>query len=299
MGGPGLLATVAAALRDHPGEAGVARALEILARAGIVASVSGGRVQLPASLDPELRVALDAIFSLAAARLGEDELVATGRLTALGSLADSIVHELNNHLFAILALVEFLLRDAEPGTKAHHRLELIQSTGLGMKDLARALLDFARERPGPLEPVALDETVESVCELFRLTAAAKAIEIEQRIEPVPMHVLGRRNELRQLLLALLLNAKQALQNSGTIVVELRRDGPDVLLRVADGGPGVPAELGERAFEPFVTTRDDALGLGLAVARAIARRHGGELALERAEAGAAFVARLPLVPGGGA
>ena len=243
--------------------------------------------------------ALDAVFSLAGARLGEDELLATGRLATVGSLTSSVVHELNNPLFAILALVEFLLRDAERGTKAHQRLELIQSTGLGMKDSTRALLDFAREQPGPLEPVALDEAVESVVELFRLTAAAKDVELSQRIEGVPMHVLGRRDELRQLLLALLLNAKQALPRGGTVAIELSRVGADAILRVADDGPGVPAELGDRAFEPFVSTRDGALGLGLAVARAVARRHGGELGLESSSAGAVFVARLPLVPRGAA
>jgi signal transduction histidine kinase len=294
-----LLATVATALRDQPGEAGLASALEALAQAGIPAAVSGGRVQIAQSVDPELREALHAVFALAAARLGEDELLATGRLATVGSLTSSVVHELNNPLFAILALVEFLLRDAEPGTKPHQRLELIQSTGLGMKESTRALLDFAREPSGSLEPVALDETVESVVALFRLTAAAKDVELAPRIDGVPMHVLGRRDELRQLLLALLLNAKQALPSGGAVSIDLSRSGADAVLRVADDGPGVAAELGERAFEPFVSTRDGALGLGLAVARAIARRHGGELALEPSSAGAVFVARLPLVPGGAA
>jgi signal transduction histidine kinase len=296
-----LVATVAAALRDHPGEAGLSCALDVLAGAGIQAFLDGGRVRVAPGVDPELRDTLESVFALATARLADDALVATGKLTAIGSLASSVVHELNNPLFAILGLVEFLIRDAEPGTKAHSRLELIQSTGLEMKDIARALLDFAREEPARLEPVALDETIDSVARLFRLTAAAKGVEIVERLQGAPMHVLGRRDELRQLLLCLFLNSKQALPSGGTITVELSQAGADAVLRVADDGPGVPAELGERAFEPFVTTRAQAgaLGLGLAVARTIARRHGGELVLEPSAAGACFVARLPLVPGGGA
>lgn len=294
-----VLATVAATLRDHPGEDGVVLALGLLERAGIEASVAGGRLQLDGA-DPELAAGLEAVFTLAGGRLEGDELIATGRLTTLGSLAPSIVHELNNPLFAILALVEFLLRDAEPGTKAHSRLELIQTTGLGMKALAKALLDFAREQPAPLEPVSLDETVENVAQLFALTAAAKGVEVEPQFTGEPLHVLGRRSELRHLLLCLFLNAKSAMPSGGTITVGLTREGTDAVLRVSDTGPGVPADLGERAFDPFVTTHaDGSVGLGLTVARAIARRHGGELTLEPAPRGASLVARLPLVPGGGA
>jgi signal transduction histidine kinase len=292
-----VLTTVATTLRDHPGEDGVARAVALLARHGIEASLANGRVEITGA-EHELTAGLEAVFALAAARLEGDALVAVAKQTTLGSLSSSIVHELNNPLFAILALVEFLLRDAEPGTKAHSRLELIQTTGLGMKELAKALLDFAREQPEQLEPVALDEAIDSVAQLFALTAAAKGVEIEQRVDGTPMHVLGRRNELRHLLLCLFLNAKQAMPGGGTIVVELRGDGADAVLRVTDTGPGIPAELGERAFDAFVTTRaDGAVGIGLTVARAIAERHGGQLVLDPTVPGASLVARLPLVPGG--
>jgi signal transduction histidine kinase len=285
--------TVASFLLAEPGESGVAGALDALAAAGVAAELVDGRVVVAETVDPELRAALESVFALASARLEADELVATGKLTALGSLSTSVIHEVNNPLFAILGLVEFLLRDAEPGSKAHGRLELIQRTGLEIKEIARALLDFARERPGNLDTVQLDEAASTVAQLFRLASAAKGVEVVERLESVS--VLGRRSELRQLLLSLLLNSKQALPDGGTITVEVRREGADAIMRVSDSGPGVPAELGERAFDPFVTSRGDAgaLGLGLTVARVIARRHGGELTLEPSAAGATFVARLPL------
>jgi two-component system OmpR family sensor kinase len=141
--------------------------------------------------------------------------------------------------------------------------------------------------------VELDEAAATVAQLFRLTSAAKGVDVLERLEAV--QVLGRRSELRQLVLSLLLNSKQVLPDGGTITVEVLRDGADAIIRVRDTGPGVPADLGERAFEPFVTSRADAgaLGLGLTVARVIARRHGGELVLEPTATGASFVARLPL------
>lgn len=285
--------TVASALVAEPGERGVASALDALAGFGVRAEVVEGRVIFDAAVEPELRSALESVFALAIARLEADELVATGKLTALGSLSTTVVHEINNPLFAILGLVEFLLRDAEPGTKAHSRLELIQTTGLEIKEIARALLDFARERPGDLETVQLDESAATVAQLFRLASAAKGVEVVERLQDA--RVLGRRSELRLLVLSLLLNSKQVLPEGGTITVEVLREGADALIRVRDTGPGVPGDLAERVFEPFVTTRADAgaLGLGLTVARVIARRHGGELVLEPTATGASFVARLPV------
>lgn len=197
-GGLTVVNTVATALLAEPGERGVASALAALERAGIHAELAGGRLVLGPSADPELRSALESVFALAAARLESDDLVAAGKLTALGSLSTSVVHEINNPLFAILGLVEFLLRDADPGSKAHSRLELIQATGLEIKEIARALLDFARERPGELETVQLDEAAQTVTRFFRLTAAAKGVDVVERLEDVS--VLGRRGELRQLLL---------------------------------------------------------------------------------------------------
>jgi signal transduction histidine kinase len=290
-----LVSTLARVLLTHPGELGVVRALEVLQAAGVRAAASSGRIVLAPDVDPQLREALESVFALAEGRLAGDELVATGKLTALGSLAGNVVHELNNPLFAILGLVEFLLRDAEPGSRAQQRLQLIQTTGLEMKEIARALLGFAREQPGQLEPVALDEVIAGVAQLFRLTSAAKGVDVVERIDGAPVHVLGRHSELRQLLLCLFLNSKQVLPTGGTITVELKRVGTDAVLRVQDTGPGVPPELGEGAFEPFATTRDDAgaVGLGLTVARLIARRHGGDLVLEPSAEGASFVARLPL------
>jgi signal transduction histidine kinase len=296
-----LVSTLASALRTHPGELGVVNALDVLHRAGIRAAASEGRILIDPTVEPELRHALESVFALAAGRLEGDELVATGKLTAVGSLAGSVVHELNNPLFAILGLVEFLLRDAEPGSRAQQRLELIQTTGLEMKEIARALLDFAREQPGELEPIALDEAIASVAEIFRLASAAKGVDVVQQIEGAPVHVLGRRSELRQLLFCLFLNSKHALPSGGTITVELSRDSTDAVLRVTDTGPGVPADLGEAAFEAFTSTHRDAstLGLGLTVARLIARRHGGDLVLEPSAEGASFVARLPLSRSDGA
>jgi signal transduction histidine kinase len=225
-----------------------------------------------------------------------DQAVQAARMAAVGDLAAGVVHEINNPLFAILGLVEFLLVDAEPGTKAHDRLTLIQETGLEIKAIARALLTFARER-GTEGTVDLDAAAAETVELFRRTSAARHVEIVLRAESGAA-VLGNAARLKQLLLHLLANARDALPNGGTVTVEVSERDGEVVLDVVDTGSGVAALDLPRVFEPFFTTHSEraAAGLGLAAARAIAELHGGTLtASSEPGSGARFTLRLPAAP----
>jgi signal transduction histidine kinase len=222
-----------------------------------------------------------------------EELARAGKLVALGELTPGLAHELSNPLFAILGLVDFLLAESEPGSRAHRRLIVVQETAQDMRGILRALVDFAREPGGPIGPVELVETVRETVALVRRTTFAKDVEVEERLGNVPVVVQGSRNELRQCVIHLLTNACAALPDGGTVAVELlQRDGWAVAT-VSDSGPGVPDALKSAIFEPFFTTRSAGGGLGLAAGRAIAERHGGTLELDASGPGATFVLRLPL------
>ena len=104
----------------------------------------------------------------------DQQLVQSGKLAAIGQLAAGVAHEINNPLFAILGLTEFLLKEAEPGSKAEQRLVLIQQTGLEIKEIVRALLDFARENAEERHVVALEDVIRSTVDLIRRTNAHKA-----------------------------------------------------------------------------------------------------------------------------
>jgi signal transduction histidine kinase len=227
---------------------------------------------------------------------GAPELVQTGKLTALGELAGGVAHEINNPLFAILGLVEFLLKEVEEGSKAHQRLLLVQETGLEIKEIVRAVLGFAREAPGERSLVSLDDVVGEVLELVRRTNAAKGVEVVERPAGEAVPVRANPNELKQIVLHLVANARQAMPGGGTVTVAVSSGPTHASVTVADSGPGVAAEDEERIFEPFATTRPDGTGLGLAVSRAIARAHGGDLVLDHGGPGARFVLRLPLATG---
>jgi len=241
--------------------------------------------------------AVGLVTDLSEKRRFEQQIVQSGKLAAIGELAAGVAHEINNPLFAILGLVEFLLKDAEPGTKAQERLELIQQTGLEIKDVVRALLDFARERSDEFETVVLSDVLEQTVDLVQRTTLRKEIELVERYAPEPLYAHASAGQLKQIVLNLMTNAQQAMGETGTITIELEREGTFALIRVSDTGPGIPADVLDRIFDPFFTTKRElgGTGLGLSLSQSIAVGHGGTLvAASPPSGGAEFTFRLPLL-----
>jgi PAS domain S-box-containing protein len=239
---------------------------------------------------------LGIVTDLTERRQLDQQLVQSGKLAAIGELAAGVAHEINNPLFAILGLTEFLLKEAEEGSLTRHRLELIQETGLEIKEIVRALLDFARENAEERQFLRVEDVVHSTVDLVRRTNAHKGVELVDSYEAPDAYVLASPNQLKQILLNLIANARQAMPLGGTVHVEVTVLGAHALVTVADDGPGISPALLSRIFEPFFTTKRDVggTGLGLSVSLGIAELHGGTLvAASELGAGARFTLRLPL------
>jgi PAS domain S-box-containing protein len=235
------------------------------------------------------------VTDLSERRRFEQQLVQSGKLAAIGELAAGVAHEINNPLFAILGLVEFLLKEVEPGTKAHNRLELIQQTGLEIKDVVRALLDFARERADELEVVDVATVVAQTVELLRRTNLHKEIELVERYPEAPLHVFASPGQVKQVVLNLVTNAQQAMAETGSITLEVFSENETAVVRVTDTGPGIAPDVIDRIFDPFFTTKREigGTGLGLALSQSIVDAHGGTLAAASPTGGGAvFTLRLP-------
>ena len=239
---------------------------------------------------------LGVITDMSEKRRLDQQLVQSGKLAAIGELAAGVAHEINNPLFAILGLTEFLLQEAEPDSKAHQRLVLIQQTGLEIKEIVRALLDFARENAEERHIVVLDDVIRSTVDLIRRTNAHKAVELVDTYNDRGALVSASPNQLKQIFLNLIANARQAMPNGGSVSVQVHRDGDHVLAVVSDDGPGIEPTALERIFEPFFTTKrlTGGTGLGLSVSLGIAESHGGTLtAASEFGHGASFTLRLPI------
>jgi len=261
----------------------------------------GGRprpvqVSLHAVGDGPGSLVLAVVQDISEERRVQQQLVQSGKLAAIGELAAGVAHEINNPLFAILGLTEFLLKEAEPGSKAESRLELIQQTGLEIKEIVRALLDFARENAEERHVVLMEDVVQSTVDLVRRTNAHKGVEIVDTYDESCAAVMASPNQLKQIFLNLIANARQAMPNGGTVAIDVREDGPVVVTTVRDDGPGIEPAALDRIFEPFFTTKRAAggTGLGLSVSLGIVESHGGTLTVSsEVGRGTEFVLRIPL------
>lgn len=227
---------------------------------------------------------------------GVQALVESGRMAALGELTAGTAHEINNPLFAILTLVDFLLRDTEPGTKAFERLQLVEGSAKDIQSVIERVHRFARERGGDAAPVALEDAARAAADLVLRASGTRTVEVAEEFVDGPGLVAGDAARLKCLFVHLLANALQAMPNGGVVTIRIEREGGEVVARVHDEGPGIPPAEAERVFELFYTTRNGpsaGTGLGLAAARAIAELHGGTLAVDAdGDHGACFVLRLP-------
>ncbi len=224
-------------------------------------------------------------------------LLQADRLSQLGALVSGVAHELNNPLAAIAGFAETLAAEAR-GPDLRESAGIIQAEALRAGRIVGTLLDFARQRPRVSAAVDLADVVEQVLTLQR--SALKKDRVRTRVaipDDLPA-VIGDPQELQQVVLNAVVNARQAVAAAGrpgqVLIVGQRTDG-HVLLSVEDTGPGVPAELLDRVFEPFFTTKgDEGTGLGLAISFGLVRAMGGRMWMQNVEGGGARLAfELPL------
>jgi signal transduction histidine kinase len=226
---------------------------------------------------------------------GRADLVTLNRAATVARLLSGVAHEVNNALQVIGGTTELL--QETPGLPAPIADGFRRIGGQNLRAAAAIsdVMAFARQQDARGR-VNLGELARRSAALraFSIGRAQLTIAVEAPIEGV-FAVEGSAMLLQLALLNLIVNAEQALagRRGGAIRVTLDEPG-DVRLRVVDDGPGVDAGVADRIFEPFFTTRprDQASGLGLAVARQIAEEHGGSLVLEGGGPGATFVLRLP-------
>jgi PAS domain S-box-containing protein len=225
-----------------------------------------------------------------------EQLIHSERLSAVGQLVAGVAHELNNPLQTVLGMTELLL-GAERRADVREDLDRIRSGAHRAAKIVLNLLAFVRHS-------TLERTVEDLNDMVRSTLVLRRVDlkdanvqvIEEYADDLPL-VLANREEIRQVVLNLLVNAEQATQGvSGRGVIRVRTgpSGRSVFVEIADNGPGISPELAGRIFEPFFTTKpvNQGTGLGLSVSLGIAEAHGGTLTTVAKGTGACFVLTLP-------
>jgi signal transduction histidine kinase len=237
-----------------------------------------------------------------------EHLAHAGRVSMMGLLASSMAHELNQPLGAILRNAEaaqlLLSGDSADLDEIREILRDIQRDDQRAGDVITRLRGLLAGHSLEFRAIALGSLVDEVLTLVKTEAAVRHVRLVRAIGPAGAVVRGDAIHLQQVLLNFIMNAIHAMDSVGPgnreIHIDSRRREDGMLeVAVVDTGPGVPANLVEKIFEPFYTTKATGMGMGLSICRTIIEAHGGRIWVDPDRAtGAAFCFTLPLEPEAG-
>ena len=235
----------------------------------------------------------------------QQTLVQAVKLKAIGDLVAGVAHEINNPLMAASAILHVLLEKAdaydEPLKK---RLELLRQVNERIGGIVNHLRDFSRQSETQLRPVSINEAAENALFITRQQLLNHQIEVETTLaESLPM-VQGDRNQLEQVFLNLIANARDAMDEKGGVkhlavrtFLDESDAWPQVVFEIDDTGGGIPAGVAEKIFDPFFSTKEvgKGTGLGLSICYGIIEAHGGKMTLDSREGdGTTFRVSIPAV-----
>jgi signal transduction histidine kinase len=233
--------------------------------------------------------------------LAQQQMIQAAKLSALGELVAGVAHELNNPLTVLVGASDILEQQAPDDLKEY--AQMIREATDASRSIVRGLLTFGRQMPLERRHVMLDELIDKALALTAADLRIESVKIDRDMEPGLPSVWADGNQLQQVLVNLVTNAKQAMaelpEGQRRIKVTTRALGTDrVRIALEDTGPGIPADVLPKIFDPFVTTKGSAgTGLGLSISYGIIREHGGHITADsRPGHGATFTIDLPVGSG---
>lgn len=237
------------------------------------------------------------------ARLTQAKVLQAEKLAAIGHLAAGVMHEINNPLATIgacVAAIEGRLDDRDPLAQATVReyLQIIDKEVERCTGIVNGLLDFSRPKGRAKKAVSLNAVVEDALFLLKHHRRFGQLAVTRELDPRLPPVLANAEQLIQVLMALLLNAVDAMESGGRLTVRTSRSRsrPEVFVDVEDTGPGIPRSEQSKIFEPFYTTKPQGqgTGLGLSICYGIVQEHAGRIEVESQPGeGARFRVVLPV------
>jgi PAS domain S-box-containing protein len=214
---------------------------------------------------------------ITARKAAEEKLAQQAALAQVGQMAAVVAHEVRNPLAGIKGAMQILIGRRPAGDSELPVMRDITSRIDALSELIDDMMEYARPKPLRYSTVEIRSLLTDAVTLVRRDPLAQALDI--RIEGEPLTVTIDREMVRSAVLNLLVNAVQALAGHGRITAAVVRGEETATIEIRDTGPGIPPQIREQVFEPFFTTKSRGGGLGLAIARRTAERHGGTLALD--------------------
>jgi two-component system NtrC family sensor kinase len=226
----------------------------------------------------------------------QQALLQSEKLAAMGRLTSQIAHELNNPIYGIMNTLELLKTEISPESKRRKILELALSETQRLAEMLRNMLSFSKPEEEKRRPVKMNELIGGILLVMEKQMRESNIKVETALDDEIPEVMASTNQMRQVMLNMLKNAKEAMPKGGTLTVKTSKEVNKVLIHIQDTGVGIPEEIRDKIFEAFFTTKQKVkgVGLGLSVCYGIIKDHGGEIKVEsEEEKGTTFTISLPL------
>lgn len=240
-----------------------------------------------ASLEEQQQTLTERVTSAEAAMLQ------AARLAAVGQLAASIAHEINNPLYATRNCLYLLYEDLPPDLRDSHYLNVAREQLGRIAGIIDRMRQFSRPNRGELAPADLNQLLEGTLALAVVNIRHTSIRVIFSPDPQLPEVICNGDQLRQVFLNLILNASDAMPQGGTLTIRTVAGPTVAVVEVQDTGVGIPADLRPRLFEPFFTNKAHGTGLGLSISAHIVTQHGGQIEVDSVEGqGSTFRVALP-------
>jgi two-component system, LuxR family, sensor kinase FixL len=234
-------------------------------------------------------------------RLQREEMAHMSRVSSMGELAASLVHELNQPLSAIASNAaagrRFLAQNSPELEMFDELLADVAADARRAGDIIHGIHNFVRKSEGTRRPVNLNGIIREVLRLLHSDLLGRATSVETQLAPNLPTVDANPVNLQQVLLNLLMNSIEAMQSKPAakrrILISTRCEANSVVTSVRDYGGGLPKDNPDKIFTHFYSTKPDGMGMGLTIVRSIVEAHGGKLGAENADGGARFFFSLPV------
>jgi two-component system NtrC family sensor kinase len=226
----------------------------------------------------------------------QEQLLQSEKLAAMGRLTSQIAHELNNPLYGIMNTLELLKTEIPADNKRRKILDMALSETIRLSDLLRKMLSFSKPDQEERHPVDLNSVLDEILLLHEKQLKENDINIEVSFVEGLSLVIASKNQLRQVFLNMVANARDAMPEGGTLSVVTGSDSDKVFVEISDTGTGIREEHLDKIFDSFFTTKGEVkgVGLGLSVCYGFIKDHGGDIEVKSEVAeGTTFTISLPV------
>jgi signal transduction histidine kinase len=228
-----------------------------------------------------------------------EHLLQADRLALVGKLAAGMAHSIRNPFTSVKMRLFSLSRSLDLNTTQKEDFDVISEEIRHVDTIVQNFLEFSRPPKLKMQTISPSTVVDMAIQLLVHRLKSYDVEVKlRRGEPLP-EVMADPEQLKEVMVNLMVNACEAMEHGGTIEIEeqvamLKPDRPAAVIRIRDNGPGMPEAVREKIFQPFYTTKDEGTGLGLSIALRIIQEHKGQLDVSSAEGqGTTFIVNLPL------